>query len=98
MTQGRDLIPSSLRCVIVEQILDLSGPWVEVPLSARPVQGQDSSHLVLEDTIDVQPAGDEPTSLEQVFIVFFPRSLGTIIFRPCEATVLVDSNLCDRRM
>ena len=57
------------------------GSRINGPGGICAVEAQDYADIVLEDDIDVQSTSDQAACLEQIFVVFFPRSLNVGIVR-----------------
>ena len=63
---------------------------IKVPVTVGPVEVQDRSHVVFEDAIHVETAGNETSSLEQIIVVFGVGSLICIIGGLSKPSCIID--------
>lgn len=85
------LISLALGGRVVEESLALCGSRVQIPLCSYAIQVQDGPHVILQDDIAIQAAGNQTSGLEQVVIVLIPCFLIRTLFWLGEATTLIDA-------
>jgi len=86
----RYLITCSLCSWSIEESLSLLRSWIQIPFSARSVQVQDCSDIVLQDNIHVETTGDQTAGLEQIIVVLDPSVLRCSFFWRRKSAILIN--------
>ena len=64
-----DLVARSLRRRLAKDVVPVLNAGVESPRRVGPIDVKDGSHVITQDDVDVEAAGDEATRLEEILIV-----------------------------